>query len=147
MYKTHTWGPDVQVKEAFKWGEEHDSHHDDLSLCHVDGAEGESPRDVGLPVGAVEQGGGTQTLDRDTWSQRQWYRVLLGLTMINEAAQSWAVVCLCFETVQYFLLWYHDPCNLYMCFILFWGELYVIIRSGRVTDDVRITPVIETPCI
>ena len=62
--KTHTWGPDVQVKEALKWREEHDGHHDDLSLRHVDGAEGEGPRDVGLPVSAVEQGGGTQTLDK-----------------------------------------------------------------------------------
>ena len=52
--RTHTGGPDVETEEALEGGQEHDGHHHDLSLRHVDGSEGEGPRDVGLPVGAVE---------------------------------------------------------------------------------------------
>ena len=63
---THTGRPDVEAEEALEGGKKHDGHHHDLSLRHVDGSEGEGSRHVGLPVGAVEQGGGTQTLDRDT---------------------------------------------------------------------------------
>ena len=63
--RTHTGGPDVETEEALEGGQEHDGHHHDLSLRHVDGAEGEGPRHVGLPVGAVEQSGGTQTLRQD----------------------------------------------------------------------------------
>ena len=63
--RTHTGGPDVETEEALEGGQEHDCHHHDLSLRHVDGAEGEGPRHVGLPVSAVEQGGGTQTLRQE----------------------------------------------------------------------------------
>ena len=62
---THTGRPDVDAEEALEGGEEHDGHHHDLSLRHVDGAEGEGARYVGLPVSTVEQGGGTQTLRQE----------------------------------------------------------------------------------
>ena len=62
---THTGRPDVEVEEALEGGKKHDGHHHDLSLRHVDGAEGEGARYVGLPVSAVEQGGGTQTLRQE----------------------------------------------------------------------------------
>ena len=60
---TYTGGPDVQIEEALEGREKHDGHDDDLTLGDVNGSKCECPRDIGLPVGTIEQCRGTQTLN------------------------------------------------------------------------------------